>query len=502
MVSLLALALTLPVSMTQPLAAQSRQGGFSLPTPTPSPSSAPQGPADERAGVPIGPRVIRSQPVPQPTAPTPTPTPAPAEARAPVPSPTPTPTARVSRPSATPTSSATRTPAPSPTRSVVPEPVEEPLNEGAGGTRVPIGPDAAPGFEGLFEEGEASDPVGPDDWYTVDRSGETGSDIRTGGAAAPTLADQSLDALEAWDSTQNRLLAGIGLMALIGGLLALLMWRRRRREALVQSTPNTALASGIRRSIADQMPSVLQDAPDWAKGRGPEMPSAQPAETPPPEAQEEPAGEAEEVAPEPDPQPEPPPPPPPAAETHEQQASEPEPEAQPVAPPPADTPAARIDLELEITGGTRSFMMLTVEFRLEVANRSNSAVRDLTVAAKLACARKGGANGAPIAGGQPVAEIDRLGPQQSRVITGQLQLPLAEISPIKQGSTPLFIPLMHVTLEGKGRPAMDRSFVLGTPSAASIERVHPLSFDGPPGPLPLMRAQLIRQKQDAAPETA
>lgn len=158
------------------------------------------------------------------------------------------------------------------------------------------------------------------------------------------------------------------------------------------------------------------------------------------------------------------------------------------APPASDLP--RLDLTLEITAATRSLMMFTLEYRLTVANRAERAVNDLALALQLACARASGAGNAPSAGSaQALQSIARIGPHQARSITGTVQLPLAAIAPLRQGTTPLFVPLVHVTLEGEGRHALARSFVVGTPSASG--RVHPIPLDVPPGALAGLVAQAI-----------
>ena len=522
----LALTSALAIAVSQPLAAQSSGGGFSLPAPTPTPSAAPQGPVDERAGVPIRPRVIpqsrstpqASTPAPSPT-PTPTPTPAASQTRTTPSQPRSTPTPRPSASSTT-TRTPARTPSPTPaarstprpsatTTRTAPPPTEtlpgltEPLNEGALGTDIPIDSGTGPGFETLPDDIIETDPVGPDDWYDV------GEDDGLGASDADYAAADQFAAFEAWDSTQNRIIGGIALIVLLIGAVAGLIWRRRRREVVAQSAPNTALASGIRKSIADQMPAVLQDTPDWAKG---DAKKAKAKETGQPKPQPEP-----KVAPEPEFGFEPPAASEPVQEPDAQHAPkpepEPEPEAEPIAAEPAAAPAAaavadefpvdpaKIELSLEIVSATRSFMMFMVDFRLEIFNRSDRAVRDITVAAKLSSAQRGASNSAPIAGGQPIAGIDRIGPQQSRRISAQLQLPLSEVTPLRQGSTPLLIPLLHFTLEGNGQSAITQSFVLGTPSAAGTGRVHPLPLDGPPGGLPPLMAQAIKQAEasDAAP---
>jgi hypothetical protein len=167
-----------------------------------------------------------------------------------------------------------------------------------------------------------------------------------------------------------------------------------------------------------------------------------------------------------------------------------------LAPPPptadSDDPPAlpRIDLALDITGATRSVMMLTLTYRLTLANRSDRAVSDLAVAVQLTSARRGTDNAAPVAAARNLAGIERIGPNQSRSLSGELQLPFSEIAPLMQGRTALFIPLLHVTVEGEGQQALVRSFVIGPPSGAE-GRVHPLPFDLPPGSVPGLKARAL-----------
>jgi hypothetical protein len=159
----------------------------------------------------------------------------------------------------------------------------------------------------------------------------------------------------------------------------------------------------------------------------------------------------------------------------------------PAGPPPVDTAPPRLDLALEVTGATRSVMMFTLEYRLTIANRSERAVGDLHTALQLACARAGAAPSPGAA--QALAVIDRIGPQQARSVTGTVQLPLSAIAPLRQGQTPLFIPLAHVTLEAESLPAQARTFVVGTPSASG--RVHPIALDVPPGGIAGLVAQAV-----------
>jgi hypothetical protein len=159
---------------------------------------------------------------------------------------------------------------------------------------------------------------------------------------------------------------------------------------------------------------------------------------------------------------------------------------------PAGEPAGagetpRVDLTLDIMAATRSVMMFTLHYRLTIANRSGRAVNDCNAAAKLVCAR--GNAGAAAGAAQALESIARIGPHQARSLTGTLQLPISAISPLRQGQTPLFIPLVHVTLEGEGLPADTKTFVIGTPSPSG--RIHPIPLDQPPGGIAGLVAQAV-----------
>lgn len=168
-------------------------------------------------------------------------------------------------------------------------------------------------------------------------------------------------------------------------------------------------------------------------------------------------------------------------------------------PAGADANAAppRLDLTLDITTATRSLMMFTLEYRLVIANRSDRAVNDARVAVQLVCARTSGGAGPSAGAAHALADAGRIGPQQARTVTGTVQLPLSAITPLRQGQTPLFIPLAHVTLEGEGLPAQLRSFVIGTRSSSG--RVHPISLDVPPGGIAGLVAQALSVPPVPAP---
>ncbi len=150
---------------------------------------------------------------------------------------------------------------------------------------------------------------------------------------------------------------------------------------------------------------------------------------------------------------------------------------------------ADLHLALDVTTATRSLMMFTLGYRLNIANRSGRAVTDMRVAVQLVCARASGANVPSAGAAQALGEVPRIGPHQARSIMGEVQLALSAIQPLRQGITPLFVPLVHVTIEAEGQPALTKTFVIGTPSASG--RVHPIKLDQPPGGIAGLVAQAV-----------
>jgi hypothetical protein len=160
------------------------------------------------------------------------------------------------------------------------------------------------------------------------------------------------------------------------------------------------------------------------------------------------------------------------------------------APGPGESPPP-IDLRLDVVGASRSVRFLMLDVNLTLSNRSGFAVRGLSAAAKLDCARPGEEGIGPGAS-QPFGEIARIGPHQGASLSGRLELPVSELRLISQGSGRVFIPLVHVTFKGEAVPATMRSFVIGTPSASGAGRLHPLPVAAPIGAIHGLAAQPVR----------
>ncbi len=160
----------------------------------------------------------------------------------------------------------------------------------------------------------------------------------------------------------------------------------------------------------------------------------------------------------------------------------------------------RLDMQFDILGATRSMMMFTLEYRLEIANRSDRALRDVGIAARITSpGRKGQLLPTQGAACESLA-IERIGPQQSRSMTGSLRLPLAELVPLRQGYAPLLIPLVDITLDIAGVQGLRRVLVIGHPSPSGLGRIQPIRLDGDLGSIPGLQAQPVELPPVSEPE--
>lgn len=145
----------------------------------------------------------------------------------------------------------------------------------------------------------------------------------------------------------------------------------------------------------------------------------------------------------------------------------------------------RLELTFEAEQLMRSMMMLTLKYRLATANRSSQPVRDISIAADLVSARRE----LPVeqqlateATSLPVCHaIERIGPNQSASVSGQLQLPVEAIEIFRQGNLPLCVPLVRLKLESPSSAPILQTLLIGIGAAGGGGRVHPLPLSGPPG---------------------
>lgn len=436
-------ALGVALALGQPAVAQDASGTFSLPEPTPAPSPVPQGPVDIRDGVVIGPRTI---PAEQPPA-----------TQAPAATPSPSPTAPAVRAQNESTSANEAEPVAT-ERTQPPAQPSDRVRQGEVGTSLPT---ASTQLREPRLNGEAAhaDTGGPSpDFSAPSPEGASigAGEDRTADPSAPVVSSPNvIDAVVvAPGSGGLHLWPWIAaLLALIGGI-AWWVWKRRGERNLETGIAGPTLAAGVRKAIPGSIAAVQLKQKD-ARAQSEE-------EFPPPLK-----GQAVS--------------------------------ANLGGPHDGSSPAPNFAIRLDVVSAARSLMAFTLEYRLTIANRSDHALRDLSISAQLACARSGGIS-VPDGADKPLQLIERIGPHQSRSIVGEVRLPLASVSPLVQRGRPLFIPLVLAEVQVAGFPAKTHSFVIGTPSAASMTRLHPIPLDTPPGGIPGLKAQEV--KETPQPQTA
>lgn len=173
----------------------------------------------------------------------------------------------------------------------------------------------------------------------------------------------------------------------------------------------------------------------------------------------------------------------------------------PVTAPLADAPRTGLQLSVEALRLDRSLFNATLGYRVTVRNPDQTALNGLVVEADLVSASQHLPTEKQLASpDSPLAQqhsADRLGPGQSQRFEGQVRLPLAEATAIRQGNVGLLIPLLRVRAHAGGVPPVVTTLVVGT-SQGPASRPQPFRLDeGPRSYVPLAQRVL-----DAVPAHA
>lgn len=144
----------------------------------------------------------------------------------------------------------------------------------------------------------------------------------------------------------------------------------------------------------------------------------------------------------------------------------------------------RFDTRIEVESLSRSFRMVTAKCRIEISNRGDRAVRDLSFGADLISAARGSDESNQLANASldlPAAgTIDRIGPHQSRSIAAQVKMPIETVRAFTQGQVPMFVPLLRLRIDAPGITTRAHTYALGL-GGASANRVNPLPLNDPLG---------------------
>jgi hypothetical protein len=158
------------------------------------------------------------------------------------------------------------------------------------------------------------------------------------------------------------------------------------------------------------------------------------------------------------------------------------PSAPPVAAPlpPAAAPSAEVEIAFEPVALRLSLVYATLQYRLTIAAGAAlpgghllgdmiGAHGSIPVDQQLAPAPEGLAH---------LKTLPPIAAGESATVTGELQLPLGAIVPVRQGNASLFVPLVRMCLvSDDGTPGLRRVFTVGTTGGAALA---PLRLDTGP----------------------
>jgi hypothetical protein len=256
-------------------------------------------------------------------------------------------------------------------------------------------------------------------------------------SARDQLAEESGTALWPW---------AVLLLALASAAASVWAMRRRRKAAEAVAAPSP------------EVPEVALPAPDAAPPLQFELALDEPPETP-----------AEPVAAEPEP----------LAETEPlpQEAQAPRPALSLVRNP--------LEITLQARRMNATLFNTTLQYELAVTNHTGEQIGPLLIACDMVAAHASIPTKAqleiPGQGIAPSHRVASLGPGESAILPGELRLPLAAITPIRNGKASLFVPLarFHVEAARRGGPplAASRTFVVGQSAEKPGAALKPFRLD-------------------------
>ena len=171
--------------------------------------------------------------------------------------------------------------------------------------------------------------------------------------------------------------------------------------------------------------------------------------------------------------------------------AEPLPMPSPVTLPPvaltADTEQSSLEAHFAAQSLTCSLVFASLAYRLELTNRGDTPKGPFRIAGDITSAHASLSTGdqlSPDGAAMPaIHRVEPLAPGESATVTGQLRMAMADIVPVRQGQTALFVPLarFHIADEGEGGVSTTRVFVVGEAGEAPDGGLRPFRLDRMPG---------------------
>lgn len=149
---------------------------------------------------------------------------------------------------------------------------------------------------------------------------------------------------------------------------------------------------------------------------------------------------------------------------------------------------SQVKLVFESQRLTMALVNATLTYRLSVTNLSDAAIGPVSIACDIIPAHASLGDGKQLLSGLegtvPGHQIRSLDPEECISLTGELQLPIAAIRPIRSGDASLFVPLARfcmTVLNGSRPPLICTSvFIIGESPEQPGQRLRPIRLDKGP----------------------
>lgn len=147
--------------------------------------------------------------------------------------------------------------------------------------------------------------------------------------------------------------------------------------------------------------------------------------------------------------------------------------------------SSRVELAFEPERLTMALVNARLAYRLSLTNHGDAPVGPVSIACDIISAHGSLNNYEQLLSesdmGEPKHQFPELSPGESIALTGELQLPIAAILPIRSGGASLFVPLarFRVTALEEGRPSLvsNRIFIIGESPDLPGKRLKPIRID-------------------------
>lgn len=147
-----------------------------------------------------------------------------------------------------------------------------------------------------------------------------------------------------------------------------------------------------------------------------------------------------------------------------------------------DGPALTINAEAVRI--SRSVMNVTLSYRLSITNNTDGELRDIRIGGDLVSAH----GSLPVEQQladlgtqlQPVQTVERIGPGETIPLAGDIRLPLKQVRPLRQGKSPLLVPLLRLRAESDGVDSVVHTYVVGLKPPQTGARLQPFRLDETP----------------------